>query len=65
LDGFFTDYFEIETANQKRIEHLKKNQCPSQEVWLRQHTEARQTDIEFVKNNFTQQKEGDNWIFRS
>ena len=63
IHGFITDYFEIETANQKRIEHLRKNQCPSQEVWLRQHTEDRQTDIEFAKNNSPQQKEADNWMY--
>lgn len=46
--GFVTEYYEIEEANQKRIEHIKQNNCPSQSVWLREHEEDRSADKEFV-----------------
>lgn len=65
IHGMISDYSDIETANQKRIEHIKQNNCPSQLVWLKEHEEDRKADMEFVKTNLPQDhKEGDNWMYQ-
>ena len=45
--GFESEYYDIETANQKRIEHIKEYNCKSNSVWLREHEEDRRMDKGF------------------
>jgi len=52
--GFVSDYYDIEIANQKRIEHIKEYKCQSNSVWLREHDEDRDADKGFVASSKTE-----------
>ena len=48
--GFSSQYYDIEDANQVRIDHIGEKNCPSNSVYLKQHNEDEKSDIEFETN---------------
>lgn len=42
--GYQSEYYDIEQANQKRIDHIRSSSCSSSNVQLRQHEEDRKAD---------------------
>ena len=65
--GFLSDYYDIETANQKRTEHIKEYQCQSNSVWLSQHEEDTSADKGFVASTKKAEPFGKNvqtkWLY--
>lgn len=61
--GFTSEFYDIEQANQTRIDHIKAKGCDGKLVQLREHRDDLQADIELTKVQPTEKQDAAAWMY--